>query len=100
MSEQQQNKTITKPKYPNDPDQTMWLTLTKNGNRLAFNHIVKNTSSPFTIIVTRCSKTGMRLRMLPKRSFYEPMLGSTLIMTSISFQLGCFQLPPTTAATG
>ena len=46
MSEQQQNKTITNPKYPNDPDQTMWLTMTKNGNRLAFNHIVKKYQQP------------------------------------------------------
>ncbi len=46
MSEQQQNKTITNPKYPNDPAQTMWLTMTKNGNRPAFNHIVEKYQQP------------------------------------------------------
>ena len=28
-------------KYPNDPEQTRWLTMTKNGDRLAFNHLVE-----------------------------------------------------------
>ena len=45
MSEQQQ-KITTNPKYPNDPDQTMWLTMTKNGDRLAFNHIVEEYQQP------------------------------------------------------
>ena len=32
---------ISKSKYPNNPEQTMWLTQAKNGNNLAFNHIVE-----------------------------------------------------------
>jgi RNA polymerase sigma-70 factor (ECF subfamily) len=32
---------ISKSKYPDNPEQTMWLTQTKNGNSLAFNHIVE-----------------------------------------------------------
>ena len=36
----------TKPKYPNDPNETMWLTLTKNGDRTAFNHIVEKFQQP------------------------------------------------------
>jgi RNA polymerase sigma-70 factor (ECF subfamily) len=43
---EQQNKTITNPKYPNDSGQTMWLTMTKNGDRPAFNHIVKKYRQP------------------------------------------------------
>ncbi len=33
-------------KYPNSPKQTMWLTMTKNGDRLAFNHIVEAYQQP------------------------------------------------------
>ncbi len=29
------------PKYPNDPEQTLWLTQTKNGDRIAFSRIVE-----------------------------------------------------------
>ncbi len=36
----------TKPKYPNDPEQTMWLTLTKNGDSTAFCHIVEKYQQP------------------------------------------------------
>ena len=35
-----------KPKYPNDPEQTMWLTQTKNGDRTAFSHIVEKYQRP------------------------------------------------------
>ena len=31
----------SKSKYSNNPEQTMWLTQAKNGNSLAFNHIVE-----------------------------------------------------------
>ncbi len=33
-------------KYPNNPKQTMWLSMTKNGDRLAFNHIVEEYQQP------------------------------------------------------
>jgi RNA polymerase sigma-70 factor (ECF subfamily) len=33
-------------KYPNDPEQTMWITLAKHGNSVAFNHIVEKYQQP------------------------------------------------------
>jgi RNA polymerase sigma-70 factor (ECF subfamily) len=33
-------------KHPNDPEQIRWLTQTKNGDRLAFNHIVAKYQQP------------------------------------------------------
>jgi len=36
----------SKPKYPNDPEQMMWLTQTKNGNSPAFDHIVEKYQHP------------------------------------------------------
>ncbi len=99
MSEQQQRIT-SNPKYPNDPDQTMWLTMTKNGNRSAFNHIVRNTNSPFTTFVIVCSKMGLRLKMLPKKSSCGLISSSIPTLKGISFQPGFFQSPHTTASTG
>lgn len=46
MYEQQQSKTATNTKYPNDPEQTMWLTMAKNGDKLAFNHIGEEYRQP------------------------------------------------------
>ena len=36
----QQNRAPKNTKYPNDPDQTMWLIMTQNGDGRAFNNIV------------------------------------------------------------
>ena len=36
----------TQPKYPNDPEQTLWLTQTKNGNSMAFCYIVEKYQQP------------------------------------------------------
>jgi RNA polymerase sigma-70 factor (ECF subfamily) len=36
----------TTSKYPNDPEQTMWLTQTKNGDRTAFSNIVEKYQRP------------------------------------------------------
>jgi RNA polymerase sigma-70 factor (ECF subfamily) len=42
----QQNITPRNTKYPNDSDQTAWLIMTKNGDRRAFNNIVKKYQQP------------------------------------------------------
>ena len=39
-------KANTTSKYPNDPEQTMWLTLTKNGDNTAFCNIVEKYQQP------------------------------------------------------
>ena len=57
MSEQQQKITTT-PKYPNDPDQTMWITQTKNGNSVAFNNIIEKYQQPIYNFCYRMLNNG------------------------------------------
>jgi len=45
-------------KYPNSPKQTMWLTMTKNGDRLAFNHIVEEYQQPIYNLCYRMLENG------------------------------------------
>ncbi len=46
MFNHQQNPPSSNPKYGNDPQQTKWLLMTKKGDRLAFNNIVKKYQQP------------------------------------------------------
>ena len=39
-------QSTTKPKYPDDPEQTAWLTQTKGGDSAAFSHIVEKYQQP------------------------------------------------------
>jgi len=52
------SKPNTKSKYPNDPEQTMWLHQTKNGDSAAFGHIVEKYQKPvFNICYHMLSNT-------------------------------------------
>ncbi len=42
----QKYQSNTTPKYPDDPEQTMWLTRTKNGDSTAFSHITEKYQQP------------------------------------------------------
>jgi RNA polymerase sigma-70 factor (ECF subfamily) len=57
MSEQQQ-QIAANPKYPNDPDQTRWITLAKNGNSVAFNNIVEKYQQPIYNLCYRMLGNG------------------------------------------
>lgn len=46
MYDQQQIRITTNTKYPNDPAQARWLTMAKNGDKPAFNHIGEEYRQP------------------------------------------------------
>jgi len=45
-------------KYPNDPEQMMWVTLAKRGNPTAFNHIVEKYQRPIYNLCYRMLNNG------------------------------------------
>ena len=45
-------------RYSNNPEQTMWLAMTKNGDRLAFNHIVEEYQRPIYNLCYRMLENG------------------------------------------
>jgi len=49
---------ITDPKYPKDSRQTVWLTMAKNGDRLAFNHIGEEYRQPIYNFCYRMLENG------------------------------------------
>ena len=45
-------------KYPNTPEQTGWITLTKQGDKVAFNHIVERYHQPVYNLCYRMLRNG------------------------------------------